>query len=1072
VKCNTCDYANDVHGRYCGGCGRPLTGAASPRTGERRQLTVLMCDIVDSTPLSQHLDPEDLRDVITEYQRVCSDVVERHDGHIALYVGDGIVIYFGYPHAHEDDARRAVRCSLDIIREMQALSVRLIPRSGVPVRVRIGIHTGRVVVASVATGAGPQDVAQGETLNVAARVQSTTSPDSVSVTEATWRIISPYFTGEWQGRRELRGIAQPISVWRVTGTGRIQPSDSLTAYVGRAHEMEALRRRWIEVEAGSPHFVTVQGDPGIGKSRLLQEFTRSVAPAADHLETRCTPDTQNSAFLPVIELIEKRLGLDRTLSTDARLDRIDERLRELEITAGDAGPLFAALLSIPTGSRYPPLVASPIRRRLRTLEVLVDAVHKLAARQPTILFVEDLHWADASTVELLHRIVSSSKKFPLFGLFTSRPEFRPPWAREANASMIDLVRLDNAEAAAVARGVARGKTLPGEVLREVTARCEGVPLYIEEVVRALIDSSVLVEREFSWHSRGPVQAGLIPASIDASLMARLDRIGSARATAQLAATIGREFTYPLLRAVSDRSDEDLGSDLQQMVDAALASPTGVAEPETYAFRHALIQMAAYESLLRSQRQQYHERIANVLRDKFTDDAQHHPEMVALHLSGAGHHLEASDYWLAAGQNALARMAIPEAHGHFSRALDGLKTLGASPVIQEKELDLQIAIAPTLMTLHGWASPRVAEACERARDLCQQLNRPDKLYPALWGLWTNLFVGGLLDRALATAVDVLTMAQASGSPLLEVTGRHAVAYTHYYRGEWADAMRHAEAGLALFSLEQERAITSTFQLSSSVNLIAALGSSLWMAGHQDSATVERERMVNIARQVNHPSALSNALGVACYMLVFQRDFVQMRRYADEVKSFARDEGWELWYAVGVMSSGWSRCHLGDHAGGLKELFEGVALFRATQSDLMGPTVAVIHGEGLHAAGRTEEAIEMLNATAATARRGSVGVLLPEVYRLLGELYSVQGDMPAAERSFEMALQSADDQHALSLAMRAALSYEPLLTESGRRTQALQKIRGYYKNFIDSFSQPDLTRARQVLNGVPKLEGAGA
>jgi len=1063
LTCPACGFLNAPGVRFCGGCGKPLGadhGVAGG--GERRQLTVLFCDLAGSTELSQSLDPEDLRDLLAAYQRVCFEAVERHGGYIAQYLGDGVLIYFGFPQAHEDDARRGVDCGLDILSGMQGLN----RHAARPCQVRVGAHTGRVVVGTVGMGASQESLAQGDTPNIAARVQSAAEPDSLLVSDATWRIVQGYFRGESQGARELKGVAQPMCLWRVTGSSgavsRLEGGGALTAYVGRRREREILDAEWATVKSGAGRFVTVRGEPGIGKSRLVDEFRRREAGAdVDVLEMRSTPYTQMSAFLPVTELIERRLGLDRTQSADARLDHIEKRLGELGITSSDAAPLLAALLSIPTGERYPPLAISPIRRRVRTLEILVAAVQALASQRPTILVAEDLHWADPSTLELLHLIVSSAPRLPMLGLFTARPEFQPAWPATGAASLIEVSHLDNAEVEDVVRSVAHGKTMPGEVMREIARRGDGVPLFVEELVRAVMESGVLEEHEFSWELTGPLPLGLIPASVDASLMARIDRLGDARATAQLAATIGREFSYTLLRAVSDRSEQALGEDLERIIGAGLAWQASTGRAETFVFRHVLVQVAAYESLLRTTRQRYHERIARVLLSEFGSEVAHQPEAAARHLSGAGHHAEAADYWLAAGQSALLRMAIPEAHGHFARAIEGLKRLPESPEILTKELELQIAIAPTLMTVHGWASPTVADACERARTLCQQLNRPDRLYPPLWGLWTNLFVGGLLDRALVTAKDVLGMALASGVPMLEVTGRHALAYTHYYRGEWAEAIPHVEAALALYSVEQERALTSTFQLSSTVNLVAALGGGLWMMGHQDRGLEEMDRTIAIARDVGHPSALSNALGVACYTLTFHHDPPRMLRYATEVKGFAREEGWELWYAVGVMSSGWARLRLGDRVDGLRELLEGVALFRATRSDLMGPTVGVVHGEGLWAAGRQGEALEMLAATAETARRGHVGLLLPDVYRLMGDIHLEAGALEPAEAAYRQALDEAGGQQALSLELRAALAYHTLLERTNREAEGIARVRRCYERFTDSHSQPDLVRARALL-----------
>jgi len=1061
VNCPSCGFANLRVARFCSGCGKQLRAITSAMPdAERRQVCVLFCDLVGSTPLSLRLDAEDLRNVMGSYQRVCETVVFRHDGFVAQYRGDSLEVYFGYPLAHEDDATRSVLCALEMLEAVRQLA----NATKVDLQVRIGIDSGRVVVGTLGSIGRSERVAIGETPNIASRVQAEAAPGQVVVSDSLRRLLRGKFVIEPMGARKLKGVEQPVELFRVVAPGGQAAGAQRTAFIGRANELNALETMWSDVKLGAARFVMLRGEPGIGKSRLVEEFRCQVAgPDIDVLDWRCTPYSQHSAFLPVTELIGRRIGLDRSLGTDAQLDRIDKRLTDLGITAPDAAPLMAALLSIPSGERYPPLMTSPIRRRLRTIEILVRALRTIALRHRSILVVEDLHWADPSTLELLQLVMSSAPRISLLGILTARPEFQPTWTATDGISVIDLSRLNNTEVEAVVFGVAHGKSMPREVIRELTQRCEGVPLFAEEVTRAVMESGIIEEQEFSWELTGPLTPTLVPASVDALLMARIDRLGDARVTAQLAATIGREFPYPLLRAVSERSEKTLRDDLRRIVDAGLAWQTSKGNTKTYVFKHVLVQAAAYESLLRTTRQRHHDTIARALLSDFKIDVEHQPEVIARHLAGAGRHAEASDYWFAAGQNALKRMAIPEAHGHFVQALDSLKQLPDSPDVQTMELDLQIAIAPTLMTVHGWASPLVADSCERARTLCQQLNRADKLYPAVWGLWTNRFVGGLLDHALVVANEALAMALASGVPMLEVTARHAVAYTHYYRGEWSEAIPHAEVALALYSLEQERALTSTFQLSSTVNLVAARGSSLWMMGHQDQALQELDRMIVIARDVNHPSALSNALGVACYMLTFHHDPPRMLSYADEVKSFAREEGWELWYAVGVMSSGWARLWMGDRVDGLRELFEGVALFRATRSDLMGPTVGVIHGEGLREAGRQPEAIEMLAATAEKAQRGHVGVLLPDVYRLMGEMQLEGGMLCEAELAFRKALETAEAQKALSLALRSALSYHTLLERTKRDAEGLALVHSYYEKFTDSFSQPDLVRARELLNG---------
>jgi class 3 adenylate cyclase/tetratricopeptide (TPR) repeat protein len=1063
VNCPACGFANATAARFCGGCGKPLEASvvAVPDAG-RRRICVLFCDLVESTRMSQRLDAEDLRNALEAYRAVCEKVVLRHEGFVAQYRGDGIDVYFGYPRAHEDDAARAVRCAIEMLEAIRQLDL----------EARIGIDSGRVVVGAMGRSDRSERLAIGETPIIAARIQAEAAAGEVLISDTLCRLLPATFTVEPMGAHKLKGIERPICLFKVVKSGdRIAGvNPPRTPFVGRAREFGALEALWSNVNAGAARFVILRGEPGIGKSRLLEEFLRhAAAPNVDVLDARCTQYSRNSAFLPITELIARRLGLDRSISVEERLDCIDRRLLELGITESDAAPLLAALLSIPTGERYSPLMISPVRRRARTLSILITALKAVASRQRTIFVVEDLHWADASTLELLQLIIASTVQLPLLGIFTARPEVRSTWTGASVASPIEVSPLPNDEVEAVASSIARGKLIPGEIMRGIAKRCEGVPLFVEEVTRALVESGALREQESSWERTGPPSIELIPASLDALLTARIDRLGGARSTAQLAATIGREFSYALLRAVSKRTDRELGDDLQCLIDAGLAWQTSQSAAETFVFKHVLVQLAAYDSLLLVERQRYHDSIARVLLSNFGNEVQDQPELVARHLSGAGRHGEASDYWLAAGQNALKRMAVPEAHGHFSQALvdlkEALKKRPESVELLDKELDLQIAIAPTLMTVHGWASPTVAEACERGRALCYQLNRPAKLYAPIWGLWTNLFVGGQLDRALVTAKEALAMACASGKPLLEVTSRHAVAYSHYYRGEWAEAVSHAKAGAALYSVEQERALASTFQLSSTVNLVAVLGSAFWMMGHQERGLQEFERMLAIAREVNHPSALSNGLGVACYMLTFIHDFPRMLRCADEVKSFAREEGWELWYAVGVMCSGWARLRMGDRDGGIQELLEGVALFRATRSDLMGPTVGVIHGEGLRAAGRRQEAVEMLSDTAKAAHRGHVGVLLPDVYRLIGELQFDSGALDASESAFQQALNTADGQKALSLSLRAALSYHNLLACTGRCDQGLAMVRQRYERFTDSFAMPDLVRARALLEQPP-------
>jgi len=1061
VKCASCGFENGPSAHFCGGCGTALADRIPARTAaERRQLTVLMCDLVGSTELSQSLDPEDLRDLLADYQRVCSEVAEHHEGHIAQYLGDGVLIYFGFPHAHEDDARRAVRCGLDILTRMLDVD------SGPPLRARVGAHTGRVVIGDV----GPQHeyLAHGDTPNIAARVQSEAEAGTLVVSDALWRIVHPYFRGDSLGERKLKGVAQPLRLWRVAGASgaesRLEFGAALTRYVGRRREQAELDELWATVKSSGARFVTLRGEPGIGKSRLVQEFVQAdTAAEADVLIARCTPYSQNSAFLPVLELLVSRLGLDRSDTVDARLDRVETRLTELDITSDDAAPLLAELLSIPTGDRYPRLEMSPIRRRLRTIEVLIAAVEALASQRPTILVAEDIHWADPSTLELVELLVSSRPALPLLGLFTARPEFEPPWRDHAAASVLELDHLDDEEVEAIARSVADGKAIPVEVSREITRRCDGVPLFVEEMTRTLIESGVLEEGEFSWHLTGGLPKDLIPPSVDALLMARVERLGDARPTAQLAATIGREFSYPLLLAVSDRTAESLDRDLRRIVDAGLAWEA--AAGNGFVFKHALVQVAAYESLLRSERRSFHERIARVLEERFPEVAEERPELIAFHLTGAGEHEEAVGFWEAAGQRALSRTAMHEAAAHFRQAIASVSQLPEDPRRLERELDLQNQIAPVLMTVNGWGSTNVRLACERARDLATRLGRNDKIYPAAWGLWTYYFLRGEMDEARATAESALEMAEASGLPMIRVTGRHATAYTHLYRGEFDAALREADAGLAFFDLEQERALATMFQLSSSVALRAARATSLWMLGQFAEAEREEQRMIQLGRELDHMPSLAAALAFQLHVGLGNgwhgRDVEDQIRVADELRALSKDEGLFLWHAVALTYRGAAAAVEGEAVEARALMDDGLAEFVETGARLTLVPMYVMCAEARSLLGEDEQAGRLLAAAQVEADTRNERMWEPEIDRVRAALLVRRGDGDAAEGSLRLALNKARAQRASSLELRAALDLHELLAEGERSEEGRALVEDAVHTFENETRQPEVARARSLV-----------
>jgi class 3 adenylate cyclase/tetratricopeptide (TPR) repeat protein len=1067
--CPICGFENPGESQFCGGCGARLREVRTEDAqGERRQLTVLFCDIVGATVLSQLLDPEDLGDLIAAYQRVCGDAVAVHEGYIAQYLGDGVVAYFGYPRSHEDEAQRAVRCGLDILAGIKALRDSGKLPFGTVLHVRLGAHTGRVLIGLVGAGDRKDRLALGDTPNIAARIQSKAEPGTLVVSDVTWKIVEGYFTSKCLGEWRLKGVSERMRLWLVTGESasreRVEVVSMLTTFVGREWERSVLEQTWQDSRAGHGRFVLLRGDPGMGKSRLARLFCEQVQfQAADLVSMRSTPYNSNSPFHPVIEWIERRFGLSHVQTSADRLERLEEELAALTLTDAEAIVLLASLLSIPVGDRYTPLKLSPVRRRTRTMQLLVEIITASARAGPALLLVEDLHWADTSTLELLELLIATAPKAPLLGIFTARYELDVAWAAAPALRVIELSRFERVEVESIARSVALGKALPSGVLRQIVDRCDGVPLFAEELTRSILDSGALREKAVSWETVGPVGVE-IPVTMDASLTSRIDRLGPSRATAQLAATIGREFSFQLLGEVSERDEAILRQDIDRLLQAGLAW-SAQDEADTFVFKHALVRDAAYDSLLRSVRQRYHSRIAAILRARSTDETSARPDLIAHHLTNAGEHADAVDFWEAAGQQALARTAVREAAEHFERAIDCLAQLPPMPERAVRELEIQILLAPLLMTVYGWGAVEVERACHRALVLAQDLGRHDRSYPPLWGLWTVRFLRGEMAAALEAAGPVLRIAQASGVPMIEVTGRHATSYSLVYQGRVQRALEEADAGLALYEFEQEKVLAQTFFLSSSMCLHASRGHALWMLGRVVEAEDEWDRMLRLARDLEHPPSLAAALAFTLHGGGFRYGYIgEMDRLvdiADELIVRSREEDLFMWHAVAVTYRGVIAEATGDGERARKQMLEGLDLFANTGSRLTLVMMNILCAEALYRLGDNDEAFRRLEVAEAEMHARQEGLLGPDIWRVRGRLLVRQGARAAAETAYRQAIERAQAQRALSLELRAALDLYELRADDRRAEQGRNLLAGVLARFTQGFDRPEPARAAAIL-----------
>lgn len=1065
-RCRVCGYENAPESKFCGNCGSRLEEAqAEDAAGERRQLTVLFCDVVGSTELSRKLDPEDLGVIIGRYQQACNDAVRIHEGHVAQYLGDGVVVYFGYPKAHEDDARRALRCGLDVLARIEEL--RSLGEFGdVHLEVRLGVHTGRVVVGPVGAGERKERIALGDTPNIAARVQAEAPPGALAVSEDTWRMVAGFFSAKSMGERTLKGVAEPTPIWLIEGESgsmdRLEAAGRLTSLVGRDEEQRLIDAAWQEVLSGDPQFLHLHGDAGMGKSRLaLLARTRANAEGARALTMRATPYSQTSPFQPVIEFLTTDLGIQ---GDDAqRLVALEALLQASSIDDSAAIPLLATMMSLPVDeARYPSPSLSSVRARTKLMDLLVEILAAAAAQETTMVLVEDLHWADASTIELVELTMDSVRTGALLMITTGRPEFAFTRPHTNRFQVIEIGRLDRDAAETLIRSVANEKALPSEISRGIIDRAEGVPLFLEELTSAVLDSGVLVERTASWEATGTVTADTIPASIDASLTARIDRLGASRATAQLAATIGREFDLSLLHAVSERDAATIDVDLERLLTAGMIlPPTG----STYLFNHALVRDAAYNSLLRSTRQMYHKRIAEALLEGAGGDRGKRPELIADHLTRAGDFETAVDLWEQAGDQALGLTAVFDASHHLERAIASIGELPATPENQERELLLQIKLAPLLMTVYGWGSDDAETACRRALELAQALQRYDLYYPPLWGLWTVHFLRGEMDEALETANQVLEMAIASGVPMLEMTGRHASAYTKLYRAEFDAALEEADKGLALYAFDQEKELADTFLLSSTVCLRTTRATALWMLGQVDEALAEGERMIDLARKLGHVPSLAAALAFYLHLGGYRYSYLdQMYRLAgtaDELVTLCKEEGFFLWQSVGQTYRGAITASEGEPALARTQMQEGWELFLQTGARLTEVLMNVIRAEAMYRLGDDEEGLRVLDEAADAMNNRSEALFAPEIERVRGRILAKNGELMVAETAYRAALALAGSQGALSLELRAALDLHELLRNDDEGHEAMLLLADVLARFTEGLDQPEVMRAARLV-----------
>jgi class 3 adenylate cyclase/predicted ATPase len=1046
------------------------TPAAPHDTAERRQVTVMFSDLVGSTALSGRMDPEDLREIISAYQKCVAETVQRFGGFVAKYMGDGVLIYFGYPQAHEDDAERAVRAGLELVAAVTAL------KTHAPLQTRVGIATGLVVVGDlIGSGASQEQAIVGDTPNLAARLQGVAEPNSVVIAESTRKLVGNLFELDDLGARDLKGIEGAVRAWAAlresSAEGRFEAmhATGLTALVGREEELEVLLRRWSRAKSGEGQVVLLSGEAGIGKSRLTAALMERLAPEP-HTRLRyfCSPQHTDSALYPINSQMERAAGFAHDDTAQAKLDKLDAVLAQTSTPTQDAA-LFAEMLSLPNDGRYPALDLAPDERRQRTQEALTAQLAALTRQRPVLMIVEDAHWVDPTSLEVFGRTVDQIKTLPVLLIVTFRPEFNAPWAGRSHVTSLALNRLGEPEIVAMIDCVTGNKPLPASIRQDIIERTDGIPLFVEEMTKAVLeaDGQSAAERTAAGI---PSPSVTVPASLHASLMARLDRLGSAKDVAQIGAAIGREFSHALLSVVMHKPEADLRSALDRLIAAGLLFRQGVPPHATYLFKHALVQDAAYGTLLREPRRALHARIAETLEREFVDISEAQPELLARHCTEAGLTEKAASLWGIAGQRSLERSALVEAVEQFTRALDQIAASPPTPALRREEIKLQAALITPLIHVKGYAAPETKAAAERARLLIEQAEAlgeapedPLLLFSVLYGFWVANLVAFNGDMMRKLAPQFLALAEKQGATIPLTIGHRLMGSSLMLTGDIAEGRAHYDQALALYDPAAHRPLATRFGQDAGVAILSYRSLALWSLGYPDAALADSDRNISDAREIGQAATLMASLDYTTLTLIHCGKYALANARADEVVALAEEKGSTFWKAMGMMNQGCVLALTGRASDAAHSITSGITAWRSTGARVFVPLYLSYLTRAYADLGRFNDAWRCIGEAITAVETTKERWWEAEVNRVAGEiaLMSPERDVGKAKAYFERALAIARQQQAKSWELRASMSLARLWRDRGKAQEARELLAPVYGWFTEGFDTRDLKEAKALL-----------
>lgn len=1069
IECGACQFENPEGLRFCGNCGSALARGKQARSdkslksarreAERRQLTVLFVDLVGSTVLSQQLDPEDLREVIRAYQNACAPIIEKFGGLISRFLGDGIMAFFGYPRAHEDDPERAVRAGLELSQAVARLEVRPRGARAIQLNARVGIETG-VVIAGDLIGEGPskEEAVVGETPNLAAKLQALANPDTVLIGPATRRLLGERFQYDPMGQRRISDSASTIEVWRVIApvekATRFDASHAakITPMVNRELEFNLLLEQWNHAKSGAGQIVLISGEPGIGKSRLTRALRHHVSSEPHfRLEFQCSPYHVNTALHPVIAQMQGAAGIDPEDSSSDKLDKLESLLAPSSGEVERTISLFAGLLSIPTGNRYPPLEMSALRRKLAVFDALLEKMYGLSRQRPLLVIVEDMHWIDPTSLEMFELAMNGVPDNRLLLIMTHRIGFSEPWQGCPNVSMIKLDRLTAEYSTEMVRNVAGSRTLPMPVVQQIVTKTDGIPLFVEELSKVLLESDALT-----------AVSQAIPETLQASLMARLDELGHAKTIAQIGAAIGRQFDHELIARVSELADDELNDGLDELLERGLIFASGERPVRTYRFKHALIRDIAYESMLRSTRKDLHLKIPRALEKYFPSTTFTNPEILAHHFTRSDQDDEAIAYWLLSGKKASERSANVEAVSHFEQALEIVRKMPGAEVHRHKQLEILIALGPQLITTKGSGSRKVEEVYASALSLCDQLPTSAGHFTAHWGAWR---ISKNFRAKSARAERLENLATQLDDDGLRLQAHHCQWATLFHLGRYGECRRHTQSGLELYARGDYRAHAAVY--GGHDPRVCALGETaqaLWLLGFPDQALAKMRQAKSWAEDLRQAGSIVHVMDMTLLMYRYRRDARSVATEAKRFGEYAEEQAFSEHREKARVFRGWSLTKLGRPQRGIEMMREAIRSHEAIGTREDPPVWKEMLGEACLEAGLLDEGLEVVENAVSDTEASGLRFWVPELLRCKGSLLltaSVE-NTEEARSYFEGARELARSQEAKILELRAVMCLAGLRVAEGEHDAARALVAPLYAWFVEGHDTLDLIEAKQLLS----------